>query len=268
MVSMGKTTIGLIGGGNMGTAILAGIGRTFAVRVCEADSKRAQVLKRRFRVAVMDITTVVRQSGIVILAVKPQSFEEVLAGVRPFVTKRHLIISIAAGITCRYIEKRLGHGIRVVRTMPNLPAQVGEGMTAVCAGKRATRADLQKARQIFNGIGQAVVVEEKWMDAVTAVSGSGPAYVFLFVECLQKAAVSLGLKKDLSEQLVTQTLKGGLALLEKSKEDAGVLRARVTSKGGTTQAAMDVFFKNKFEEIFERALQAAQKRAKELSLSI
>lgn len=262
---MKKTSVGFIGGGNMGAAIINGIRSAYHVCVCERDERRCRYLKQRFGVTIRDLQTVADCCDAVILAVKPQDFEDILRELRGIITKDKLIISIAAGITCRYIEKRLGPGIRVVRTMPNLPAQVGQGMTAVCAGRAATRADLQKVRRIFNRIGKAVVVEEKWMDAVTAVSGSGPAYVFLFVECLQKAAVSLGLKKDLSEQLVAQTLKGGLALLEKSKEDAGVLRTRVTSKGGTTQAAMDVFFKNKFEEIFERALQAAQERAGELS---
>lgn len=259
------TKIGIIGGGNMGAAIINGIRPAYHVCVCERDERRCRYLRQRFGVTIRDLQTVADCCDALILAVKPQDFEDILRELRGIITKDKLIISIAAGITCRYIEKRLGPGIRVVRTMPNLPAQVGQGMTAVCAGRAATRADLQKVRRIFNRIGKMVVVEEKWMDAVTAVSGSGPAYVFLFVECLQKAAVSLGLKKDLSEQLVTQTLKGGLALLEKSKEDAGVLCARVTSKGGTTQAAMDVFFKNKFEEIFERALQAAQERAGELS---
>lgn len=257
--------VGLIGGGNMGTAILAGIRQKYAVMVCEQDQKRAGFLKRRFAVKVADLAMAVRQSGIVILAVKPQNFEEVLAAMRPHAREDQVIVSIAAGITCRYIEKRLGSGIRVVRAMPNLPAQVGQGMTAICAGKAAAHADLQKVRQIFNCIGKTVVVEEKWMDAVTAVSGSGPAYVFLFAECMEKAARSLGLEKEIAAQLTAQTLRGSVALLEQSKESADVLRARVTSKGGTTQAAVAVFEKSKTGKIFQQALAAARKRAKELS---
>lgn len=262
---MGKMKIGIIGGGNMGAAILAGIRKDYAVSVCEQDSARRQFLKRSFAVTAKDLKTVVAQSDVSILAVKPQQFDEVLGEIRVHLAKDKLIISIAAGITCRYIEQRLGAGMRVIRTMPNLPAQISEGMTAICKGKKATGQDLRLACRIFDCIGKTVVVQERWMDAVTAVSGSGPAYLFLVVEALQKAAVSLGLKKDLSGQLIAQTLKGSLALLEKSNEDAGVLRARVTSKGGTTQAAMDVFLKNKFEVIFEQALQAAAKRAGELS---
>jgi pyrroline-5-carboxylate reductase len=222
-------------------------------------------LKRRFGVKVADLAAVVRQSGIVILAVKPQNFEEVLAGIRPFVTRRHLIVSIAAGITCRYIEKRLGPGIRVARAMPNLPAQVGEAVTGICRGRFATSTDAETARQIFNCIGKTVVVEERLMDAVTAVSGSGPGYIFYFAECLEKAARSLGLKPELARELILQTLKGSARLLERSGEGAEVLRARVTSKGGTTQAALAVFEKNKTGKIVQRALAAARKRAKELS---
>lgn len=259
------TKIGIIGGGNMGAAILAGIRGNYAVSVCEQDRGRRRFLKRAFHMTAKDLKTVAAQSDVVILAVKPQQFDEVLREVRAYLTKGRLVISIAAGITCRYIEQRLGADVRVIRAMPNLPAQIGEGMTGICKGKRATEQDMRLVRRLFDCVGKTVVVKEQWMDAVTAVSGSGPAYLFLVVESLQKAAVSLGLKKDLSEQLVAQTLKGSLALLEKSKEDAGVLRARVTSKGGTTQAAMDVFLKNKFGEIFEQALRAAAKRAGELS---
>ena len=262
---MNKTTIGIIGGGNMGSAILAGIGRKFTVRVCEQDARRAGSLKRRFGVKIVDMATVAAGSRIVILAVKPQNFEEVLATLRGNVRRDQLIISIAAGITCRYIEERLGKKIRVVRTMPNLPAQVGEAVTGICRGKFATTADIEAAQQIFHCIGKTVVLEERFMDAVTAVSGSGPGYVFYFAECLEKAARSLGLSPSLAKVLVMQTLKGSARLLERSGEGADVLRARVTSKGGTTQAALAVFEKNKTGKIIAQALATAGKRAKELS---
>ena len=260
-----KPVIGVIGGGNMGSAIISGVYKHFPVRVCELDPRRVRDLKRRFRITVGDFKSVVDQSHVILLAVKPQGFEELLEQLRPLVGRDKLLISIAAGITCSYIEKRLGKGIRVIRTMPNLPAQVGMGMTGVCQGKSATLTDLTLACEIFNHIGKTVVVEEKWMDTITAVSGSGPAYVFLFVECFENAARRLGLKEEMVKLLVTQTLKGSLALLESQKDEAYVLRTRVTSKGGTTQAAMDVFLKNKIERIFEHALKAARDRARELS---
>lgn len=260
-----KTKIAIIGGGNMGSAIIAGITKKYAVSVCEQDRERCQWLKRKYKVAVGDLETVVKNARVIVLAVKPQSFDGVLKAIQPHVAKNKLIISIAAGITCKYIEKRLGFQAHVVRTMPNLPVQVGKGMTGICSGQAAVSSDLILARRLFNCIGKSIVVDEKWMDAITAVSGSGPAYVFLFIEYLSKAAESLGLDKNLSHELVLQTVRGSLDLLEHQNEEAGVLRKRVTSKGGTTQAAMDTFKKHKLEKIFQSALGAAKKRAKELS---
>ncbi len=262
---MNKTTIGIIGGGNMGTAILEGVSRKYSVSVCEQDAKRAGFLKRRFRVKVADLAAVVSGARVIILAVKPQNFDEVLAAIRPLARKDRLVISIAAGITCHYIEQRLGQNVRVARAMPNLPAQVGEAVTGICKGKFATITDIKTAQQIFNCIGKTVVVEERFMDAVTAVSGSGPGYIFYFAECLETAARALGLTPAMARELVTQTLKGSARLLERSGEGADVLRARVTSKGGTTQAALAVFEKNKTGKIIAQALVAAKKRAKELS---
>ena len=260
-----KTKIGIIGGGNMGGAIIAGISKKYSVLVCEQDKKRCQQLKRKYKITTGDLKVVIEKSQAVILAVKPQNFDKLLKQIRPFVVKDKLIISIAAGITCKYIEKRLGPKVHVVRAMPNLPVQVGKGITGICSGKAVVKGDLILARRIFSCIGKAVVVEERWMDAITAVSGSGPAYVFLFIEYLNKAATSLGLEKNLARDLVGQTIRGSMDLLEHQKTDAGVLRAKVTSKGGTTQAAIDVFQKNKLEKIFKSALSAAKKRAKELS---
>ena len=262
-----KPTIGLIGAGNMGSAILKGINRKFKALVCEKGELRQIFLKEKFKITAQDLKTVVKKSQIVILAVKPQDFDRILEAVGRHITQKHLVISIAAGITTSCIEKKIGQSIRVVRAMPNLPAQVKEAMTALCKGRWAKDMDLTRAQEIFDCIGKTVLVEEHWMDAVTAVSGSGPAYVFLFVECLKKAAVSLGFEDRLSQELVLQTLRGSLKLLEESKEDPAVLRSNVTSKGGTTQAAMDVFEKNNLVKVFEDALKAAAKRAKELAVS-
>lgn len=258
-------SIGVIGAGNMGSAIIAGIHDKYTVYVCEQDQSHCRDLRHTHNVFIAGLKAVVEKSQAIIIAVKPQDFDAILSEVREVVTKDKLVISIAAGITCQYIEKRLGQEIRVVRTMPNLPVKVGEGMTAICRGRKATNSDLGVASQIFDSIGKSVIVEEKWMDAITAVSGSGPAYVFLFVEYLNKAAKSLGLKENVGHELVLQTLKGSLKLLEQSKEDASVLRAKVTSKKGTTQAALEVFSKKKTDKIFVEALKAAKQRAKELS---
>ena len=257
--------IGLIGAGNMGGAILDGIYRDFGIFVAEADKDRALELQKKYKVELGGIKDVVGQTDIIILAVKPQLFEEVLTDLKGHITKDHLVISIAAGIKTSFIQRKLGKDIRVIRTMPNLPVQVKEGMTGVCFGKTVKRTDVILACQIFNAIGQTVVVEEKKIDALTAISGSGPAYLFYVVECLEKAAKSLGLKPDVAQQLIVQTLSGSLKLLQESPEDAKTLRKRVTSKGGTTQAALEVFEAVKTDKIFREALKAARDRAKELS---
>ena len=146
-----------------------------------------------------------------------------------------------------------------------MPAQIGEGMTAICKGKYATPKDVQQACNIFDLVGETVVVQEKLLDAVTAVSGSGPAYVFLFAEMLMKASMALGLSCPLSAQLVEKTLLGSVHQLTQLKEDSSLLRAKVTSKGGTTEAAMKVLFQRKIDQLFIAALKAAKKRAGQLA---
>lgn len=260
-----KTKIGIIGGGNIGSALVAGLYKHYDLCVCEQDAKRVNALKKKYKIKTGDLKKIVDHSKAIILAVKPQGLNDLLKDVRPLMTQRKLIISIAAGITCPYIEKRLGPRVRVVRTMPNLPVQVAQGMTAICPGSAAVNGDLILTCRIFARVGKTVVIEEKWMNAITAVSGSGPAYVFLFIECIQKAAESLGLDSELADELIMQTVRGSLDLLEQRKEDATVLREEVTSKGGTTQAALKVFNRNKIDKVFKTALKAANKRAKELS---
>jgi len=257
--------IGIIGAGNMGLAIISGIHTKYKLHVCEKDKSKCQLLKRRFKIKAESLEDVIEKSQIIILAVKPQNFEQVLDEIKPLLDGHKLIISIAAGITCSFIEKRLAEGSRVVRSMPNLPAQTLEAMTAICLGRYAYRSDLIVTCQIFSAIGKAVVVEEKLMDAITAVSGSGPAYVFYFLECFIEASESIGLSHELSMELVKQTLRGSLSLLESSKEEVSELRKRVTSKGGTTHAALNVLFKNKYKSLFKLALRSAKSRSKELA---
>jgi pyrroline-5-carboxylate reductase len=259
-----RKTIGIIGGGNMGTAILGRIKKTHRVCVCEQNPRRADYLRKTYQVRVANFNQLAKEADVILLAIKPQDFPQVLTCLAGIVKTQKLIISIAAGVTTSYIEKKLNPHIKTIRAMPNLPAIIGEGMTAICKGKNAKQRDLEFARGIFNKVGATIIVKEKLMDAVTAVSGSGPAYVFLFIECLTQAARKLGLSPQDVEVLIAQTLKGSLRLFEQQKEPAEVLRGKVTSKGGTTQAAMDVFIKNKIPEIFQKALSAAKKRAGEL----
>lgn len=260
-----KLTIGIIGGGNMGGAIIDGIHKQHSIIVCEANEDRIRQLKKQYRLSVKELAPTVKESSVIILAVKPQDFEAVLLLMKPIVKANQLFISIAAGITTSFIEKRLGKRSRVIRVMPNLPVVVKEGVTALSKGKNAKASDIVFAQNLFNTIGKTVVVREQLIDAITATSGSGPAYVFYFIECFEAAARKLGLKDDLAKGLVLQTLLGSLKLIIDKNEDAAVLRQRVTSRGGTTQAALDVLFRNQFQKMFADALKAAKRRAKQLA---
>ncbi len=260
-----KRSLAIIGGGNMGSAILKSIRNKYKVSVCEKDHIRCAYLRQAFAVPIRNLPELSSSSEIILLSVKPQDFESILKEMRGTVNSEQLVISIAAGITTGYIEKRLGKRIRVIRAMPNLPAQIQEGITAICRGRYAQKKDVDQAQEIFDCLGTTLLIEEKRMDAITAISGSGPAYVFLFVECMVKAARLLGFDGPRAQTLVRKTLLGSMHLLERQAEDAAALRAKVTSKGGTTQAAMDIFFKNHLDKIFIEAIQAARKRAKELS---
>ncbi|MBP9854981.1 MAG: pyrroline-5-carboxylate reductase [Candidatus Omnitrophica bacterium] len=260
-----KLNVGVIGGGNMGAAIISGIHKDNKVFVCEADLARQKYLKKKFNVSILALKDLLAQSNYIILATKPQDFETLLNEIKPYSKKNHVFVSIAAGITTQYIEKRLHPGARVIRTMPNLPAQVQQGVTAISAGRSASKTDLINVQKLFNTIGTTFIRDEKYIDSITAVSGSGPAYVYMFIECMNNAAVILGLDQKLSKEIVLQTIKGAVNLLEQQNEDAATLRKKVTSKGGTTQAALTVFEKADIQQIFNKALKSAKQRAKELS---
>ncbi len=258
-------TVGIIGGGNMGEAIISGATKNFTVKVSEKERKRQRYLQRIYGVAVESIENVVETCDVIILAIKPQDMEKVLKQVRTAVDERKIIVSIAAGITTKYIEKCLGPGARVVRSMPNMPAMIGQGVSALCKGKYAKNKDVELTSTILKGLGDTIVVPETLIDSITAVSGSGPAYVFLFIEQMTKSAISLGLKPKMAKQLVLSTFGGSIDLLRKRNADPATLRAKVTSKGGTTQAALDVFKKKGFDRIFSEAMKAAKNRAKALA---
>jgi len=259
-----RKKIGIIGAGNMGKALIKGLHKSHTLTVVDPNEPTRFYLKEEYKdkVNVSEILDPGLHADIIILAVKPQDMESVLKNLQP--SKNQVFISIAAGLTTKYFEKYLGK-IRVIRCMPNMPALIGEGIAGICAGKYASATDLKEAQKILSAIGQTVIVKESMIDAVTAVSGSGPAYVFLFVEQWMAAAKKLGFKESEAKELVYKTLLGSAHLLEKSTFSAGELRVKVTSKGGTTQAALDVFSKMKFDQIMKDALVAAKKRAKELA---
>lgn len=263
--------IGVIGCGNMGQALIRGMLRArFArpgqIAVSDANSRALSRATRALGIRrAPSNRELAREADVVLLAVKPQQVGEVLDEIRPVATRGELFISIAAGITTTWIEKRMGGSVAVVRVMPNTPALVGEGMSAIALGRMAKGKDLQVAKRLFACVGEVVQVPERWMNAVTATSGSGPAYFFALMEEMIEVAVSMGLPRKLAAQLVLQTAVGAAKLAKSSQEEPSVLRARVTSKGGTTEAAFKVFAKKHLSETLRAGIKAAAKKAEELA---
>lgn len=262
------TSIGFIGGGKMAEAIIKGLisSKSFALpgmRVSEPDPGRKKYLEEQYLISVTDNNReVITLSDIVVLAVKPQ----VLTKVLPEITPRagQLLISIAAGITLSYMEKRLPNA-SIVRAMPNNPALVGAGMTALAVGGKVGKEQLEKARRIFGSVGQVVEVEEKVMDAVTGLSGSGPAYVYLMIEALAEAGKKLGIEQQSAEKLAVETVLGAARTMKETGKSAQELREMVASPGGTTMEGLKVLEKKKFVEAVVEAVKAAAEKSKKLS---
>lgn len=269
MPAKNSPVLGFLGLGNMGSAILRGLleARAWSARrivVYDVDpAKSARGREAGVGVAASP-EDLARAADFVVLAPKPQDMGAALASVKTAARPETVFISVAAGISTDYIRRALGRKVRVVRVMPNTPAFVGAGAAALSFTRNCTKDDRAAARRIFEAVGTAVEVPEEAMDVVTALSGSGPAYFFYLAECLVKAAVAEGLPEDVAAHLAGQTLYGAGKLLKESGEPAAALRERVTSKGGTTFAALETFRKHRFENIVHRAVQAAARRAKEL----
>lgn len=270
-MSLQNKTIAFIGGGNMAEALIRGllVNKLLQPRqliVTDVRADRLEDLQKTFNIrTTQDNVAAVREADIILLAVKPQQMSAVLAGLLDAVTGAKLIISIAAGITTARIQKELGGTARVIRVMPNTPALVGAGAAALAQEPGAALEDLQVAETILQAVGITVRVEESLLDAVTALSGSGPAYVFLVAEALIQAGIELGLSPEISRKLTAHTIFGSAVLLAESAETPAELRRKVTSPGGTTEAAIKVLTDHKLVEAFSTALAAAARRSQELS---
>ncbi len=241
----------------------------FADRIIAADPNQARrdLFAERFNVTVTDDNrSATENSDIIVLAVKPQQFAEVCQGFADLVREDQLIVSIMAGVCTNTIEELFApKRIRVVRAMPNLPIHVGAGMAAVCKGLHAQPVDLLRAQRIFEAGGRCVAFEdESQMDAVTAISGSGPAYFYYFVEALTAAAEKIGLPKQEADLLAKQTCLGAARMMIESGEPAKDLRRKVTSPGGTTQAAIESMKSNEVFDKIGKAIEAAWKKSQEL----
>ena len=263
--------IAFIGSGNMATSLIGGLVAkgTAPGTIWATDSVGAKIeeIGRRFGVRTsLDNALAASRAGVVVLAVKPQQMEEATRAIaRGCGTHAPLIISIAAGVQIRNIREWLGADAAIVRTMPNTPALVGEGATALYANEHVEEEGRRRAEAILSAVGLTVwVAEEGLLDAVTALSGSGPAYFFLLMELMERSGVALGLDRDAAKALTLQTALGAARVAKASGEAPGVLRERVTSAGGTTERALERLAEGGIEALFEEALRAARDRSVEL----
>lgn len=259
--------VGFLGFGNMGQAIANGLVAADTLppsQILAYDIDPDRAANAPGGSAADSPADLAEKSDAIVLAPKPQDMQSALDSIASHIRKDTLIISIAAGISIAFIQAALGQDTHVARVMPNTPALVGAGAAAFALSDSCTEEDAQQTETIFSAIGIAERVPESAMDAVTALSGSGPAYYFAFVEASIKAAVTLGLNEDQATRLASQTFYGAGLLLHESDESAATLRERVTSKGGTTAAALNVFAEQNLDSAVLAAMQAAANRSKEL----
>jgi pyrroline-5-carboxylate reductase len=261
--------IGFIGTGNMAEALIRGLvhaGVTQKEQILGSDPReeRRREMSERYGVRVVaDNAEVAREVDILVLSVKPQVMARVLEQVSPHIHAHALVISIAAGIPLAAIERKLPQA-RVIRTMPNTPALVGAGATAIAAGGHATEEDIGAARRIFDSVGTSVVLEEAQLDAVTGLSGSGPAYIFLIIEALSDAGVKVGLSRHNAQALAAQTVLGSAKLLIETNEHPGRLKDMVTSPGGTAIAGLHTLEAGGLRTTLMNAVEEATRRSREL----
>lgn len=269
MGSVNGATVAVLGGGVMGGTLLAALIRAGhpADRLWVSDRVpgRSAELAERLGVHPGEAAAAAAAGDVVVLAVKPQDMAELLAQVHGAIRPDTLVISIAAGITTDFLEERLPPGTGVVRVMPNTPALVDEGMSAVSPGRHCTETHVAQAHDLLATVGKVVTVEERHQDAVTAISGSGPAYIYYVVEAMIEAGVLLGLPRSTATELVVQTLYGAATMIKETGQHPTVLREQVSSPGGTSVAALRALEDHKVRAAFLTAMEAAARRSRELS---
>ncbi len=270
---MKRATIGVIGCGNMGEALTAGwvdsgIVEPGRIVVWDADADKLAALVRRRRVRrARDNGDVAAQADMLFLAVKPQVVEAVLGEISAALSSRSVVVSIAAGVPIARIERGMGRTVRVVRAMPNTPTLIREGISAVCCNRQVTARDRRQALQLLQAVGETVEVDESMMDAVTGLSGSGPAYLFVLIEALSDAGVRQGLPRDVAARLAVWTVRGAAGLVLETGRHPGELKDMVASPGGTTIAGLHALEKGKFRAALYNAVAAATARAEALGRS-
>jgi pyrroline-5-carboxylate reductase len=261
--------ITFLGAGNMANAIIRGLIRSGAkpsniTATVKREEKKTELEQTHGISAGFDNVAAARDADIVVLAVKPQAMDKLLTQIAPVIDAKKLVISVAAGVPIAAIERRFGSGARIVRSMPNTPALVGLGATAVSGGEHATPADLELAKKMFDAVGTTYVLDEVLLDAVTGLSGSGPAYIFLIIEALSDAGVKVGLSRHVALKLAAQTVYGSAKLLLETGSHPGTLKDQVTSPGGTAIAGLHTLEAGGLRTTLIDAVEAATHRAKQL----
>ncbi|CAL9782471.1 unnamed protein product [Musa acuminata subsp. burmannicoides] len=263
--------LGFIGAGNMAESIARGVSKSgvlpaSSIRTAHPRPQRQQLFQSFGVSIVQDNAQVVDDSDIVILSVKPQVVKQVLLDLKPFFTEEKLLVSIAAGIKLRDLQEWSGQR-RVIRVMPNTPSAVGEAASVMCMGEMATKKDEERVTSLFRAIGKVWTADEKYFDAVTGLSGSGPAYIYLAIEALADGGVAAGLPRDLALGLASQTVLGAATMVNKTGKHPGQLKDAVTSPAGTTIAGINELERGAFRGTLMSAVIAATKRCQELSQS-
>jgi len=265
-----RQKIGFIGAGNMAKALVKGLleSKRYDKEDIIASDKDQNILNNMIEeFAIIKCSSnidLVENSNIVLLAIKPQNMIDVLEEIKQVVGNQHLLISIAAGIPLKVLQERLGNQSPLIRVMPNTPALVQKGMSALACGIMATSKHMALATQIFKSVGETVEIDENLMDAVTALSGSGPGYIFRIMECMVAAGQNLGLEQKIALDLVVQTFLGSAQLAKDSDKTLYQLREMVTSPGGTTAAGLSTLNKLGLKEILDKTLDASCKKSIEL----
>ncbi len=264
--------IGLIGGGNMGEAIIKGMieSKNFSlteITVFDVSKNRLIYLNERYHIDFSEtVEELVEQSDVIILAVKPQIINSVLNNIKSLIDKnKHLIISIAAGVKIETFERTLGNDTRIVRVMPNTPAFVLESMSALSFNKNVSENDRKISMKIFQSIGEAIEIDESYLDAVTAVSGSGPGFIAEILEAFSDGAVKIGIPRELANKLIIQTFIGSIKLVSGEDINFNKLKNMVTSPGGTTIAGISELANYNIKAAIINCIEAAFKRSKELA---
>ena len=262
--------LAFLGGGNMAEAMVrgmlrAGLSQAAEITVTGRRGERLEELSKLYGVhTTRDNVAAAKAADVIVLSVKPQAMAELLEEIAPVVTDQQLVLSVAAGVPIAAMSRKLGASARIVRSMPNTPALVGQGACAIAGGQHATAADLDVAKQIFDAVGMTVVVEEYLLDAATGLSGSGPAYIFLIIEALSDAGVKVRLPRRTAQALAAQTVAGSARLLIETGIHPGQLKDQVTSPGGTAIAGLHTLEAGGLRTTLINAVEAATFRAKEL----